>query len=204
MVKIEIFFLNLFQKISKNISKFLIDFFIRYENNLNNYWEIFSKDFKIILKKINENYEDNKNNTNDVEIGIQYTEIPSKTVFINEFVKFFDLNLKKSNFVVYEKNLILKSKFFSKILKNIIKSKGLMKNYNVINPNSSNVIIYNHTNIVNKHNSNYNFKGNLNLNKKFFIFFIGPNIKIKYNTKYKKIFLKFFSRFVYTIIRDSI
>jgi len=144
-IKLEFFFITLFQENLKNISKFLVDFFIRYENNLQNYLEIFSKDFKKLLKRLNEednkiidnkNLNSEKKENNDIKIKDKY--ITDRETLISNFKRFFDLNFRKSFFITDDKNQIIRAKIFTKILKTIIRCKGITLNYKLLIPESFN------------------------------------------------------------------
>ena len=144
-IKLQVFIYALFQENLRNIPKFLIDFFIRYENNLNNYIEIFSKDLKNSLKKITEINSKavihNKNHKNESDSNKIKNNFIDKKEWFLEFKKFFDLSFKKSVFTVDEKNLLFKAMVFTKILKNIIKSKGLTVTSTFFNMNKHNNFI---------------------------------------------------------------
>jgi hypothetical protein len=133
-IKLEYFFITLFVENSKNISKFLVDFFIRYENNLQNYLEIFSKDIKKLVKRLND--EESKITNTDMynrqESKNKDQPNNQKENLLLNYKRFFDLNFRKIIFITDQKNQILRAKIFTKILKTIIRCKGMTLYYKLL------------------------------------------------------------------------
>ena len=129
-IKLESFILSLFQENLKQTAKFLIDFFIRNENNLNNYIEIFSKNFKKITD-LNSKLSSKTIFEKD-ESKAKSGELSDRANSSVDFKKFFELNFKKNIFTTDVKNQSLKTKIFTKILKSILRSKGLTLNYKLL------------------------------------------------------------------------
>lgn len=131
-IKLESFVLALFEENLKETPKFLIDFFIRNENNLNNYMEIFSKN----LKKITDLNPKilNKSDTEKEELDIKNKsgESSERSNSPSNFKKFFELNFKKNIFTTDNKNHVLKAKIFTKILKSVFRGKGLSLYYKLL------------------------------------------------------------------------
>lgn len=173
-MRLESFIFFLFHENQKNLSKFLIDFFIRNENILNNnYLDIFSNDLQYTFKIIS----DIKNNcskeylipnANAYAIShANYDEglckIKNRQELLTKYKKYFELNFKKSFFTINDQDFCLKAKIFTKILKAVFRSKGLIQNFNLLHlGNMRNMGGF-------KHNSNSNGFCSLETNCKKFI-----------------------------------
>lgn len=94
--------------------------------------EIFSKNinkitdlnYKFISKSIFEK--------DECESKANSGELSDRASSVSDFKKFFELNFKKNIFTIDLKNQALKAKIFTKILKSILRSKGLTFNYKLI------------------------------------------------------------------------
>jgi len=120
----------------KFTSKFLIDFFIKNENYLNNYIEIFSKNLNKISDLNSKFLGKSIFKKDKSEMIGKSREISQSANSSFEFKKFFELNLKKNIFTTDKKNQVLKSKIFTKIVNSILRSKGLTLNYKLLDLDS--------------------------------------------------------------------
>ena len=139
-IKLESFILSLFHENLKETAKFLIDFFIRNENNLNNYIEIFSKNLKNITDLNNKFVSKSIIEKDEYEKNGKLRDVNDKSNETPDLKKFFELNFKKNIFTTDIKNQDFKAKIFTKILKSILRSKGLTFIYKLIDLDSFNTL----------------------------------------------------------------
>lgn len=138
-IKLELFIRSLLEENLKETAKFLIDFFIRNENNLNNYMEIFSKNLKNITDLNSKFFSKNIIPNEDLENKLKSGDTSDRSNNSNsDFKKFFELNFKKNIFTIDIKNQSLKAIIFTKILKSLLRSKGLTLYYKLLDLDSIN------------------------------------------------------------------